>query len=345
MTGNDDDQHRAGGTAGQVADAAVQRADGAVGVAELGQAGEQAAEADQADGARRAGEAGQASAPGQTGEAAKADEGTVRQAAIDNTGQRAATGQRGATASSGQGATKVAAPVRENISPGIYLVTDAELCEDIGIVETARAAVDGGVETVQVRHKPADGGEVLDVVLAVAEAIGDWAKIIVNDRVDVFLAARAIGASVHGVHIGQGDLPARVVRKLVGPDAIVGLSASTRKELGAIAAMPRGTIDYVGVGTIRDQSVKLDAPPAMGIDGVSAFASACAVPCVAIGGVSAGDVGPLRRAGLHGAAVVSAICGTPDPEVAARNLVRAWNAAGPRRSWEILDRSREFETD
>lgn len=209
---------------------------------------------------------------------------------------------------------------------GLYLVTDAGQCAGRGVAATARAAVDGGARTVQVRHKDAGGRELFAEVVGVADAVGNDAFVLVDDRVDVYLAARAAGAAVHGVHVGQGDLPVDLVRRLVGPDAVVGLTANSREHLDALAALPVGTADYLGVGAIRETSTKPDHPDPLGITGFGEFAAASRLPCVAIGGVGPDDVAALRRAGAAGVAVVSAICASTDPERAARTLVERWES-------------------
>ena len=210
-------------------------------------------------------------------------------------------------------------------STGIYLVTDTAQCGPRGLVDTVRAAVAGGIRTVQVREKDASAAEFYARVLAVAEAVGDRALVLVDDRVDLYLAARAAGAAVHGVHVGQSDLPVAAVRQLVGPDAVVGLTANTPEHLAALAALPAGTVDHLGAGVIRPTATKKDHPEPLGIDGFARFAAAAPVPCIAIGGVTAADVAPLRAAGASGVAVVSAVCAAADPRQAAADLVREWN--------------------
>ncbi len=207
---------------------------------------------------------------------------------------------------------------------GIYLVTDPALCGSRGVVETAREAVAGGVRIVQVRDKTATARELLAMLEAVADAVGEEARVVVNDRVDVYLAARARGARVHGVHVGQDDLPAGVVRQLVGPDVILGLTAHTPAHFAAVDALPAGTVDYLGVGAIHATATKADHPEPLGIDGLASRVHATSLPCIAIGGIRLADVAALRDAGAAGVAVVSAICATSDPTQAARALARAW---------------------
>lgn len=211
----------------------------------------------------------------------------------------------------------------------LHVLTDAALCGARGVPETARAAVDGGATVVQVRAKHASTAELLDLVHRVADAVRGRATVLVNDRVDVYLAARNGGACVHGVHVGQSDLPAATVRALVGPDAVVGLTAHRPEHLAAVAALPTGTIDYLGVGVVRRTTTKPDHPPVLGIPGIAALNAATPLPCVAIGGIRPPDLPTLRHHGLAGVAVLSAVCTAPSPHAATRTLTHRWAAALP----------------
>lgn len=177
---------------------------------------------------------------------------------------------------------------------------------------------------VQVREKEAPARELLQLLMAVAESVGDRVPVLVDDRVDIFLAARAAGAQVAGVHIGQSDLPVELARTLVGPEAIIGLSAATDNEIRAVHRLPEGTVDYLGVGAIHATATKADHPEPMGIDGFGTLITASSLPCVAIGGISSADVRPLRDAGAAGVAVVSAVCAADDPRAAAQKLKEEW---------------------
>lgn len=205
----------------------------------------------------------------------------------------------------------------------LLLVTDAGQVRAAGhdLVGAVSAAVAGGVSAVQVRAKDASAREFLADVVAISDALPAGVALFVNDRVDVFLAARAAGARVTGVHVGQSDLPVPAVRAIVGPDAVIGLSAATPAQLAAAAA---AGADYVGIGALHATATKRDAPAPLGHAALAALAAGSALPAVAIGGVTAGDLFELRAAGLAGAAVVSAVCAAADPEAAARELRLAW---------------------
>lgn len=210
----------------------------------------------------------------------------------------------------------------------IYLVTDSGISAQAGhsVAEVVAAAVRGGATTVQIREKDAPAAEFLDTVVEVSRALPDAVSLVVNDRVDVFLAARAAGARVAGVHVGQSDLPAGSVRALIGPDALLGVSAATPSELQA-AEDPAAAVDYVGIGAINATTTKRDAPSPLGAERFAELAASTRLPAVAIGGIGPDDIGPLRRAGAAGVAIVSGICGADDPEAATRDLARVWRGA------------------
>ncbi|MFF3565048.1 thiamine phosphate synthase [Streptomyces sp. NPDC002574] len=207
----------------------------------------------------------------------------------------------------------------------VYLVTDAAQCRarGRGVAETVVAAVAGGVTAVQIREKHTDGGDFLRTVAAVAAVLPERVALIVNDRVDVFLAARSAGVRVTGVHVGQSDLPAAAVRELIGQDAVLGLSAATPGELRAAAEDPAG-VHHVGIGALHATRTKQDAPPSLGHDGFARLVRLSALPAVAIGGVTPADLPLLREAGAAGAAVVSGICAAEDPRASARAYALAW---------------------
>jgi len=217
---------------------------------------------------------------------------------------------------------------RETCDLSTYLVTDSAQANAAGhdLVDLVYEAVAGGVTIVQLREKDLPAREFLDLVLRVSTAVARKVPVLVNDRVDVYLAAREMGARVAGVHVGQNDLPVGVVRSLVGPSAIVGLSAATLTQLEEAGIRSTG-VDYVGIGALHPTMSKKDAPTALGHERMAELIALSSLPTVAIGGIGVDDLRPLRAAGADGAAVVSAICGAADPRQAARRLAEAWASA------------------
>jgi thiamine-phosphate pyrophosphorylase len=210
---------------------------------------------------------------------------------------------------------------------GVYLVADSASAAGRPLQDIVKAAVDGGITTVQLRCKDLPAAHFLDIVSACAKHTSGRAALLVNDRVDVFLAARANGADVQGVHIGQRDLPAPLVRALIGPDAVLGLSASRDHEIetaNRLNAFAPFTIDYLGVGAVHATPTKKDAPAPLGHAGLARAVGLSELPVIAIGGIDAADVVPLAGTGTAGVAVVRAICAAGDPRAAAMNLRTLW---------------------
>ncbi len=204
----------------------------------------------------------------------------------------------------------------------LYHVTDPQLSRPRSVPEVARLAVEGGASMIQVRAKDASGRELLELLEAVVSAVDGAAPVVVDDRVECHLAARARGIACGGVHIGQSDLPPEDARRLCGPEAIIGLSAASEAEIAAAAALPPATVDYLGIGAVRATATKPDAPQPLGIDGFARARALSALPAVAIGGIRPEDVAGLMAAGADGVAVVSGICAAADPRLAAQTYRR-----------------------
>jgi thiamine-phosphate pyrophosphorylase len=210
--------------------------------------------------------------------------------------------------------------------PTLYLVTDTALCAPRSVPEVVAAAVAGGVTAVQVRDKTASRRELLALVRAVQAVLASRpdVRLIVNDAVDVALLSGA-----DGVHVGQDDLPAAEVRRLLGDRALIGVSTGTADELAAVTALPPGTVDLVGIGPVWATPTKPDAGAALGPDGVRALAAparAAGLVTVAIGGIHAETAAAVGATGVDGICVVSDVCAAADPAASAR-LLRAALAA------------------
>lgn len=210
----------------------------------------------------------------------------------------------------------------------LYLVADSALCADRGAVATVQAAVRGGATLVQVREPAATTRELSCLAEAVHLALaGTGVPLLVNDRLDVALA---VGAE--GVHLGQRDLPAVDARRIAGTDLLIGLSVSDLAETAEANALPTGTVDYLGVGPVFATATKPLAAPPLGLDGTAEVRAATGLPCVAIGGINSSTAGQVLATGVNGIAVVSAVCGTPDPQAAAALLRRIGPATTVRRT-------------
>ncbi|MEA5159936.1 thiamine phosphate synthase [Cereibacter johrii] len=199
----------------------------------------------------------------------------------------------------------------------LYFVTP-DGAEDLE--QLVAAAVRGGATLVQLRDKHRSDAELIPLarrLVAALEAQG--VPLIVNDRIEVVLAAGAAG-----LHVGQGDLGVTEARRRIGPDRLLGLSVEAPEHL---EALPPGIVDYVGAGPVRATASKPDHAPPIGFEGLARLVAAAPVPAVAIGGLGAGDARAVKAAGAAGMAVVSAIGAAADPEAAARALALEWGRA------------------
>jgi thiamine-phosphate pyrophosphorylase len=202
----------------------------------------------------------------------------------------------------------------------LYLITDRGLAGGRPIESVVDAAVRGGVTAVQLREKNCCTRGFVELGRALARMLAPLdVPLIVNDRVDVALA---IGAA--GVHLGQGDMDYGTARRLLGPDAAIGLSIETVEQ--ARAAEPLD-VDYLGVGPVFPTATKPDAAPALGLAGLAQVRAVSRHRLVAIGGIGAGNARQAIESGADGVAVVSAICAAGDPGHAAAELWKAIDAA------------------
>jgi len=197
----------------------------------------------------------------------------------------------------------------------LMLVTDPGMTAGRRLVETVRAALEGGVTAVQLRDKTMPDEAMIALGQELVAALAPHGvPLVVNDRVAV---AAAIGAHLH---VGQDDGDPAAARAAIGPDAILGLSVT---RAGEIATVDPAIVDYVGLGPVFATGTKPDAAPPLGLDGFAAIAGVLPVPSVAIGGIDAANAAAVMAAGAAGIAVVSAICAADDPRAAAAALRKA----------------------
>jgi thiamine-phosphate pyrophosphorylase len=196
----------------------------------------------------------------------------------------------------------------------LYLLADTGLAPIEQLPEAVAAAIRGNVRSVQLRAKGLTTLQQLELaraLLQVCQAAG--VPLIVNDRVDIALAAGADGA--HVGHIGEEDLAPQDARRLLGPGAIVGVSVGSAQEARAAAA---AGASYVSAGPMFTTTTKPNAGPAAGVPLLRAVRNATRLPVVAIGGITAERAPTLYAAGADGVCVGAAILKSSDPEAAAR---------------------------
>lgn len=202
----------------------------------------------------------------------------------------------------------------------LYVVTDRPLARGRPLEQVVEAALRGGATVIQLREKEASTREFIALGQRLQELCRAYhVPLIINDRVDVALAIEA-----DGVHVGQDDMPVALARRLLGPDKIVGATASTPEE--AHQAEADGA-DYLGCNAVFYTPTKTDTGTPLGVEGFRRLVQAVKIPVVAIGGIKATNAAELIRAGAAGVAVVSAVMAADDPEAAARELCQVVRAA------------------
>jgi len=204
----------------------------------------------------------------------------------------------------------------------LYLVTDPDLAANGDVTATVAAALRGGVSFVQLRDKTAGTAARIAAARALRPLLaGSGVPLVINDDLEAALAAGA-----DGVHLGQEDGSVAEARARLGPGRIIGLSCETEAQ---VRAAPAGLVNYLGLGTVFATATKADHKPQIGLDGLARMARlarAAGLPSVAIGGLKPAHAARVMAAGCDGMAVVSAICGQPDPQAAARALRMALDA-------------------
>lgn len=182
------------------------------------------------------------------------------------------------------------------------------------LVEVVRLAVRGGITMVQLREKTADTRTFLARAIALRECLrGTGVPLIINDRVDIALAAHA-----DGVHLGQTDMPVTIARQLLGPDKIIGLSVESLAQVEEANTLD---VDYIGISPVFATPTKTDTHTPFGLEGTRQAVALSKHPTIGIGGINVANIAAVRATGLDGVAVVSAIMSAPDPEQAAKQLI------------------------
>ncbi len=191
-------------------------------------------------------------------------------------------------------------------NPLLYLVTDSTKYDMQKFLTTLEAACKGGVTLVQLREKERSSRDFLEFAKACKKVTDKFnIPLIINDRVDIALACDAAG-----VHVGAEDMPVADVRRLLGPDKIVG--ATTKTVVAAEEAYKEGA-DYLGVGAIYPTTTKVKTV-LTSIETLDEICKTVPIPVVAIGGLNAENISVLENSSISGIAVVSAIMYAQDPK-------------------------------
>lgn len=200
-----------------------------------------------------------------------------------------------------------------NLDLSLYLVTNNSEDEEkfLNIIEDA---IKGGVSVVQLREKSAETLDFYNLALKVKEITQKYnVPLIINDRIDIALAIDA-----DGVHVGQSDMPAKIARKMIGENKILGVSAATVKEA---TKAQQDSADYIGVGAVYPTNTKDDASSVSKKE-LKEIVESVDIPVVAIGGITQENAHELNDCGISGLSVVSAIMNAQNPKIASKNLLK-----------------------
>ena len=208
-----------------------------------------------------------------------------------------------------------------SVLAGLYIILDPSVCTDRPLVDVLKLSATAGAKIFQYRNKTASMNAAYTEALPlrkVAQELG--VLFIVNDRCDLALAVDA-----DGVHLGQGDLPIHLARKVMGPDKLIGISTHNREQVIAATA---GQPDYLGFGPIFTPGSKLDHDPVVGIVGLKAIRQLTPLPIFAIGGITLNNAEDVIRAGANGIAVISAVLKASDVAQAVNDFVLRLSTPG-----------------
>ena len=194
--------------------------------------------------------------------------------------------------------------MKKKIDYSIYLVTDRDLMSTETLEEAVEEAIKGGCTLIQLREKNCSSLDFYNTALNVKKITDKYnVALLINDRLDIALAVDAAG-----VHVGQSDLPCSVVRKIIGNDKIIGVSAGNLKD--ALKAQEDGA-DYIGVGAMYATGTKKDAKPTS-MDELKKIRENVSIPIVVIGGINKDRIRDFDGIGIDGLAIVSAIIAQKD---------------------------------
>ncbi len=188
----------------------------------------------------------------------------------------------------------------------VYPITASNNLNGLDHAQLVEQYLKGGIRFLQVRELTLPDSLLYPQLLKIqslCEPLG--AQFLINDRVDLALAARA-----HGVHLGQNDLPVRVARDLLGEEAIIGLSTHNRQQFLDAQAQD---VDYIAIGPVFSTSTKETENPALGVEALSELIADSRYPVVAIGGISLEKAPQVWIAGADSVAVISDIANAGDP--------------------------------
>lgn len=227
--------------------------------------------------------------------------------------------------------------IRQSLDISAYLVIGPENTLGRPLKDIVEAAVLAGFTCVQVRSKVASARDMIEYCRQCAQVIAkagksDHVALLVDDRLDVVLAARDSGIKVDGIHVGQSDIPVEICRKYLGENSVVGLSARTDKLLDYVRTCDVSNIDYFGAGPLHETATKPDCGRdssgrviTRDYEELTELSRISPIPVVVGGGVKVNDLPSLKKTNVAGFFVVSAVAAADDPKTAAEQLCSVWH--------------------
>lgn len=204
----------------------------------------------------------------------------------------------------------------KEIDYSLYVITENNPALGITHLQVATNAIEGGATIIQLRDKKAAGNEIMGIGKEIKSLCQEGGcSFIINDDVEV-----ALEIDADGVHLGQSDMLLKEARRLVPSDMVIGVSATSYKE--ARAAFYEGA-DYIGVGPIFETTSKDDANAPIGLTALKKICEEINIPVIAIGGITLQNVTDLKKAGVDGVAVISAVSRAKNMVLATKVLAEA----------------------
>ncbi|WP_297281347.1 thiamine phosphate synthase [uncultured Anaerococcus sp.] len=226
---------------------------------------------------------------------------------------------------------------RKNFDLSKYFIVGPENTLGRDVVQILKDVIEAGFTFIQLRSKTASARQMIELCVKTSDLIKELNKedevsLVVDDRLDVILAAREEGAKVDGIHVGQKDIPVEVCRKYLGEDSIVGLSARTEDLIEYVKVKDTSNIDYFGAGPLRPSTSKPDC----GMDesgnvitrsfkDIKELKEASDIPVVIGGGVKIFDLNELASTGVDGFFLISAISEADNPKMEAEKISQKWD--------------------
>ena len=196
----------------------------------------------------------------------------------------------------------------------LYLITDrTQVATNHTLLSAIDSALQGGVKAIQLREKDLSAAALLPLALELRDLTRQYnARLLINDRIDIALAVQA-----DGVHLGEHSLPTDVVRQLVGPELLIGVSTHSNADISRAAEQGA---DFVTFGPVYATPSKADFGPPQGLKALTEACRGSSLPLFALGGITPPRAAEVREAGASGIALISAICANPDPRTAAESF-------------------------